>query len=218
MCSESTMMSMWGRRDTSNRMPIPPFLSNRLVREKSSRPASVLKNLLLRLPAVGDNASMQSEPSKTDIPKYKRRWFRFSLRTGLVALLVVVAFVVGFAAYCVYDVVCVIVPDCYAQEWVAELVVEHMKENDGRWPRDWDDLAKPYRVLSREREIPWTLDELRRRVALRFDVDPKILRSAVAIDEQPPFSVIRLRSGLSHNWQGREPNRIVWDHLNAASK
>jgi hypothetical protein len=43
---------------------------------------------LLRLPAVGDNASVQTEPSKADSPKRKRRWFQFSLRTLMIAVTV----------------------------------------------------------------------------------------------------------------------------------
>jgi Leucine Rich repeat len=39
---------------------------------------------LLRLAAVGDNAAMQTEPTKADPPKYNRRWFQFSLRTLLI--------------------------------------------------------------------------------------------------------------------------------------
>jgi hypothetical protein len=41
-------------------------------------------NPLLRLPAVRDNAAMETEPSKSDPPKRKRRWFQFSLRTLLI--------------------------------------------------------------------------------------------------------------------------------------
>jgi hypothetical protein len=43
---------------------------------------------LPRLPAVADNAAMEAEPSKTDPPKRKRRWFQFSLRTLLVFTLI----------------------------------------------------------------------------------------------------------------------------------
>jgi hypothetical protein len=42
--------------------------------------------LKLRLPSVGDNAAMQTEPPKADLPKRKRRWFQFSLRTLLIAV------------------------------------------------------------------------------------------------------------------------------------
>jgi hypothetical protein len=44
------------------------------------------QNLLLPLPAVGDNAAMQTEPRKTDPPKRKRRWFQFSLRSLLIGV------------------------------------------------------------------------------------------------------------------------------------
>jgi hypothetical protein len=47
------------------------------------RPRQGRQNPLLRLPAVGDNAAMETEP------KRKRRWFQFSLRTLLIFTLVV---------------------------------------------------------------------------------------------------------------------------------
>jgi hypothetical protein len=55
---------------------------------------------LLLLPAVGDNAAMQSEPSTAEPPKRKRRWFQFSLRTLMigVALLAVPLSYVGWEA------------------------------------------------------------------------------------------------------------------------
>jgi hypothetical protein len=43
---------------------------------------------LLWLPAVEDNAAMQSAPPKADPPKRKRRWFQFSLRTLLILMLI----------------------------------------------------------------------------------------------------------------------------------
>jgi hypothetical protein len=39
---------------------------------------------LFRLLTVGDGAAVQPKPTKTDLPKHKRRWFQFSLRTLLV--------------------------------------------------------------------------------------------------------------------------------------
>jgi len=41
---------------------------------------------LRRLPAVGDNAAMQTEPPKADPPRRKRRWFQFSLRSLLIGV------------------------------------------------------------------------------------------------------------------------------------
>jgi hypothetical protein len=40
-------------------------------------------NLLLRLPAVGDNGAMEAEPTKVEPPKRKRRWFRYGEPWGL---------------------------------------------------------------------------------------------------------------------------------------
>jgi hypothetical protein len=42
---------------------------------------------LLRLTAVGDNAAM-IDPPEADLPKRKRRWFQFSLRTLLLFVLI----------------------------------------------------------------------------------------------------------------------------------
>ena len=39
-----------------------------------------------RLCAAADNSAMQTEPSKAEPPKRKRRWFQFSLRTLLIAV------------------------------------------------------------------------------------------------------------------------------------
>jgi hypothetical protein len=47
-----------------------------------------MRNPLLRLPAVGDNAAMQADPPKTGSPKRKRRWYQFSLRSLLIFTLV----------------------------------------------------------------------------------------------------------------------------------
>jgi hypothetical protein len=49
-----------------------------------SSPGSCPVFHLLRLPALGDNAAMQSQPPKAEPPKRKRRWFQFSLRTLLI--------------------------------------------------------------------------------------------------------------------------------------
>ena len=42
------------------------------------------RSTLLQLPALGDNAVMQTESPKADQPKRKRRWYQFSLRTLMI--------------------------------------------------------------------------------------------------------------------------------------
>jgi hypothetical protein len=44
---------------------------------------------LLRLPAVEDNAVMQTEPIRDVIPKRRQRWLQFSLRTLLIVVTLV---------------------------------------------------------------------------------------------------------------------------------
>ena len=50
----------------------------------SGGPASMAERFdaagLLRGPVAADNAAMPTEPTKTDPPKRKRRWFRFEPR------------------------------------------------------------------------------------------------------------------------------------------
>jgi hypothetical protein len=41
------------------------------------------------LSAIAHNAAMESEPPKADLPKCKRRWFQFSLRTLLTFVVIV---------------------------------------------------------------------------------------------------------------------------------
>jgi hypothetical protein len=56
---------------------------------------------LLRLPAVEDNAAMQTEPTRAEPPKRNRRWFQFSRRLLLVGVLIgaQLAILCGFGTY-----------------------------------------------------------------------------------------------------------------------
>ena len=58
-----------------------PFLAavNKIAQESA-------EHYLLQLPAAADNAAMQTEPSKAEPPKLKRRWFQFSLRTLMIGV------------------------------------------------------------------------------------------------------------------------------------
>jgi hypothetical protein len=57
------------------------FLGNRR-RFSGNAVARACLNLLLRPPAVGDNAAMEADPPQTDPPKRKRRWYQFSRRSA----------------------------------------------------------------------------------------------------------------------------------------
>jgi hypothetical protein len=61
-------------------------LKSRNGQGRTGADSASVPSSLLRLPAVGDNAAMQTEPPKADPPKRKRRWFQFSLRSLLIAV------------------------------------------------------------------------------------------------------------------------------------
>ena len=122
----------------------------------------------------------------------------------------------SFAGVSVYRTVYVVVPDAYAQWWVADMVIEHMERNDGAWPKSWDDLREPYTICAGRSGPSWSFDELRERVEVDFNTDPDQLIAA-ASDASPPFRVIYLRSGGQHHWEGREPNQMILSYLNERS-
>jgi internalin A len=79
--------------DEPLRTPIRPESSrpHRAASSDSRRPACRDRGQdpLLRLPAVGDNAAMEAEPSKAEPPKRKRRCVQFSMRSLMVFVVVV---------------------------------------------------------------------------------------------------------------------------------
>jgi hypothetical protein len=103
--------------------------------------------------------------------------------------------------------------DAYAQEWVASMVIGYMETHENRWPRDWDDLQEPY-----ERDVakvgrPWSFQQLRDRVDVDFSADLSALAATTPKDGQPPFRVIRLRSGRKSHWESHEANSMILGYL-----
>jgi hypothetical protein len=103
--------------------------------------------------------------------------------------------------------------DAYAGWWVADMVIEHMETHDGAWPRGWDDLREPYETCVRRSGQPWTFEQLRSRVDVDWGADPVQLAASLGDGPGPPFRVIWLRSGGHNHWEGREPNRMIYDYL-----
>jgi hypothetical protein len=59
----------------------------------------------------------------------------------VVAVLIVAAIGVSTAAVLFFRHMGQVVDDCYMQEHVAYMLIEHMERNGGAWPRSWDDLG-----------------------------------------------------------------------------
>jgi hypothetical protein len=139
-------------------------------------------------------------------------------RLYLAVFLTVICIAAGYGMYVlrtIQDFVSVGVRDMYAQWWVADMVIEHMASHDGAWPRNWDDLRRPYATCVQQTgSEPWNFDELRDRVEINFEANPKELAKATPPTEtKPPFRVIYLRNGKVRHYQGREANQMVWDYL-----
>lgn len=131
--------------------------------------------------------------------------------------LILVLAVVGYAGYSIYRI-----PEtfreAYALCWVSGMVVDYMEGNDGRWPREWDDLKGPYELAVAQVGRTWTFDDLRSRVDVDFSADPKELAKARVKNGSVPFRVISLRSGYYHYIEGSDPNVRIWEHLQKRAK
>ena len=106
----------------------------------------------------------------------------------------------------------VLLADGYAQWRVAEIVIKHMERNCGEWPRRWEDLRESYEICAGCSGAFASLDHLRSRVEVEFQVDPAKLALAQC-DGAPLFRVIFPRRGGHHNLEGRDPNCMILEYL-----
>ena len=133
---------------------------------------------------------------------------------GCLGAIVLALVLVGGGIWWAYHISISAIRNSYAVWWVADIVVVHMQQNDGAWPRGWEDLRKPYQTrIERTRDQAWTFEELRGRVEIDWAADPTKLAQATPVKDKPPFRVIWLRDGSSVYWQGKEPNRMILAYL-----
>ncbi|WP_339744395.1 hypothetical protein [uncultured Rubinisphaera sp.] len=104
--------------------------------------------------------------------------------------------------------------NAYAVWWVADMVIEHLKANEDRWPADWDDLRDDYETCIRRSGKPWTFEELRSRVVIDFEADVSELKEKSKNSEQPEFRVIWLSDGSATHWSHQEPNTKLLQYFN----
>lgn len=103
------------------------------------------------------------------------------------------------------------IDDGYAQWGAADMVIDFMRRNDGKWPRSWEDLEPQYKKTG-GRIGGWTFDQYKSRVYIDFDADVnKLRRDSIAI-ETPTFDVIHatLTSGC---YVMDDPNNIIHSYL-----
>lgn len=122
---------------------------------------------------------------------------------------------VGWFGYSMYRYVTVTVPNAYAQWGAAELVIIHMKLNNGAWPKSWDDLEP----IHAKYNTHWNyggadFKRLQELIEIDWSADPAVLRKARDNGSQPPFRIIWRRDGGKSHWEGAEPNQLILDYLN----
>ena len=103
--------------------------------------------------------------------------------------------------------------NCYAQWWVADMVMEHLDANEQQWPGSWSDLRDDYDVCTKRSGTPWTFEELSERVTVDWEIETDSLRNLPSESGQPPFRVIWSTDGSTEHWGRREPNAMIAEYL-----
>ncbi|WP_425397827.1 leucine-rich repeat domain-containing protein [Aeoliella sp.] len=112
------------------------------------------------------------------------------------------------------------VRDCYAQERLAEILIEHMERNQGAWPDSWDALAEAAEICEgRSGPTSANFEEIRELCIIEFEAVPaELVKAKSESDAEPPIGVVRLASGKERYWSGAEPNRMIYNYLQEAAK
>jgi hypothetical protein len=147
-----------------------------------------------------------------DASAVAKRRRRISIRKLVLIVLAVVVLAAGVTAYIIVSSIGEMFRDCYDQWAVADIIIEHMERNNGSWPKSWEDLREAYEICGGHRSVS-RLDDLRKRIVIRFDANPAELAKAPSVADQPPFHVIYLQNGKNHYIGGHEPNAMIQQYL-----
>lgn len=144
-----------------------------------------------------------------------KRWIRRIALSGLVALLL-------FIAWFVYGIANTLrgLPDAYAKWDVGDMIIDYLTTHPGKWPAEWDDLRPSFEKLKFNRESGsgymrggLTFNDIRSRIGIDWTAQPAELAKAEPNDNEPPFRVIWPLDGNSTTWAGAEPNEMVLEYL-----
>lgn len=90
--------------------------------------------------------------------------------------------------------------DAYCADWASAMVVQFMDDNDGLYPREWNDLRQPFEKISGK---SFSFEEIQSRVEVDFSASPLDQRSDVAAP------LLRLKSNRHVSWGAPEPNERI---------
>jgi hypothetical protein len=144
----------------------------------------------------------------------QRTFLRGATTGALIALLVVLAVQSGIG---LHRLVSVQIPNSYAAWTTGNLIVEHLKTHDDRWPRGWSDLREARDVIARRGEpIYCDFEKLPKMIAIDWTTDVQQLIERMDSNRGVPFPVVTKLDGspADHRWgQDTEPNWQVYEYL-----
>jgi|GEM_PF-5648207 len=126
---------------------------------------------------------------------------KYSLRS-----LMIVGAVVGLllpalgGGYCILREQGEMIRDAYCVDWASAMIVQFMDDNDGQYPREWNDLRLPFEKIS---DKSFAFEEIRSRVEINFSANLLNQRD----DGLRPF--VQLKSGRGVSWGSPEPNERI---------
>jgi hypothetical protein len=103
------------------------------------------------------------------------------------------------------------IDDAYAQWGAADMVIHYMRDNDGKWPPDWEAL-RGYFDKGGGRVGGWSFAQYKSRVFIDFGADPRELRKQSLACDRVPFRVIAARWTVGVVW-GDGPNAMLYDYF-----
>lgn len=152
--------------------------------------------------------TLQPTSSGVQSPRISRR----KLAAGCLALIVIVAAILGYRFYIQLIRIREIKIDSSAQSRVAEILIDYMERNGGEWPKNWEDLWESHDIVSGRSGRGWSLAELQERVVIQFDAKPAEMRRASS-GQIPPFHVVYRRHGKQPWYVGLDPNSMILQYL-----
>ncbi|QDV25854.1 hypothetical protein [Aureliella helgolandensis] len=95
------------------------------------------------------------------------------------------------------------------QNAIAYAICRHLSEHDYEWPKSWAEL-EPSFDLEVGQESPWTYEELRSTVSVRFDIDGPALAAQCRGASQLTLDAFRADDRIPDE---ASPNRVIVDYI-----
>lgn len=140
-------------------------------------------------------------------PNYAIQQMKRALLRISIAVVILILFTLLHAGFTIYDGI----DDAYAQWGAADMVIDYMREHDGRWPPDWEALS-PYFDKSNGRTGGWTFAQFQSRIFIDFSADAERLRRLSRESDSAPFNVIHATSFWDTRF-GDGPNAMLHSYF-----